>query len=162
MAGASIQVDDILIRAALAQLQGRAGDLGPAFEEIGAMLVSSVIHRFEHGIAPDGNPWPVSGRAQAEGGKTLVDSARLMQSITYQAGDGEVSVGTNVVYAAIHQFGGRIEAKSGRALTFPLPGGGWATVKAVAMPARPFLGVNDDDRQGILDILGDYLMEGLQ
>ena len=61
-------------------------------------------------------------------------------------------MGVNRIYAAIHQFGGVIRAKSG-ALKFAIPDGGFAVVKVVRMPARPYLGVNDDDRRDILDVL---------
>lgn len=47
-------------------------------------------------------------------------------------------VGTAVVYARIHEFGGRISAKSAPALVFQLPDGTWRRVQSVYIPARPY------------------------
>ena len=55
---------------------------------------------------------------------------------TYDAYQDHVEVGTNVKYAAIHQFGGR----AGRG-------------HRAEIPARPFLGVADEDWGEILDTL---------
>lgn len=49
-------------------------------------------------------------------------------------------VGTNVVYARIHEFGGVIRPKSSDGwLRFKI-GGSWVTVKSVTIPARPYVG----------------------
>ena len=48
-------------------------------------------------------------------------------------------VGTDVEYAAIHEFGGTIRGKQkGGLLRFPV-GDGFATVREVEMPKRPFM-----------------------
>lgn len=57
-------------------------------------------------------------------------------------------IGTNVVYGAIHEFGGTITAKNASGyLRFPTRDGGWASVKQVKMPARPYLRPAVMDRQ---------------
>jgi len=66
-----------------------------------------------------------------------------------------------VAVGRIVQQGGRIEAKSGGWLTFR-GAGGWARVKAVEIPARPFLGVDAGDETAIGRIVDDYLAEPLQ
>ena len=50
----------------------------------------------------------------------------------------EVTVGTNVVYAAIHEFGGTIKAKNKKALVFEIDGE-IKMVKSVIIPARPYM-----------------------
>ena len=142
MTGARIEVtvDDAEARAALARLVARAEDLTPVMDEIGGALVLSTQRRFELGAGPGGLAWKPSQRALAEGGKTLVDTARLLASLTHRAGRDRVDVGTNVVYAAIHQFGG----PAGRGLK-------------TTLPARPFLGLDDDDRREIVAIVGDAI-----
>jgi HK97 gp10 family phage protein len=50
-----------------------------------------------------------------------------------------VAVGTNLEYAAIHEFGGIIEAKNGPYLVFRTGDGEWHSVTSVQMPARPYL-----------------------
>ena len=81
-----------------------------------------------------------------DGGKILSDSGRLGDSITHIAGPNSVEVGTNVIYAGIHQTGGIIQAKAGYALAFAFPGGGFAVVEDVSIPARPYLGISTEDR----------------
>ena len=77
--------------------------------------------------------------------KPLIDTGRLMKSITYKLrGRHGVAVGTNVVYGAIHQFGG----KAGRG-------------HSVTIPARPFLVVQDEDLQEIGEILKRHIAEAL-
>ena len=138
----TVDLDDAAARRALTRLAGRAIDLEPAMDEIGAMLVASTLERFERGEDPDGQPWTPSIRALEQGGQTLVDTTRLRGSITHEAARDSVTVGTNVIYAAIHQLGG----KAGRS-------------KKVTIPERAFLGVNDDDAAETGEILTEHLAE---
>lgn len=162
MAGAvlRIELDDARAKAALAAALSRAEDLSPAWAEIGASLVTSTQLRFERGVSPDGVPWLPSLRALAEGGKTLQKSGRLMQSVTYRAGSDHVEVGTNTAYAAPNQFGAVIRAKAAPWLVFKV-GDRWSRKKEVTLPARPFLGLDDDDRAEIVDILANHLLGGV-
>lgn len=177
MTGARIELKDD--DGALATLEGyiaRARDPRGMFENIGASLVTSTQHRFERGQAPDGSPWPPSIRALATGGKTLIESARLMRSITYRAAINGLEVGTNVIYAAIHQFGGLIQQKARTAVLhfktnkktgqsrFAKPGKADRARKAqigartIHMPARPFLGLDDADDREIIQIAEDWIV----
>lgn len=162
MAGArltAIRVDDAAVDAALGELARRGADLRPAMEEIGEALVTSTRRRFETETGPDGKVWPKSLRALLEGGKTLSDSGRLGR-IIHQASDDSVMVGTDAPYAAIHQFGGTIRAKTAAGLRFTLADGSARIVTQVRMPARPFLGLDEDDGAEILFILENHLWEG--
>lgn len=107
-------------------------------DEIGRHLVLATLRRFESEREPDGKPWLRSARALAEGRRTLSATGRLRRSIAHVvAPDGHaVEVGSDVAYAAVHQFGGR----AGK-------GGG------VALPARPYLGVDARDRSAIRRIV---------
>jgi phage gpG-like protein len=78
----------------------------PLFAEIGEEVVSQTHERFERGEDPAGEPWEESARVAENGGQVLVDNAILQNSIGYQVRPGSVETGTNVVYAAIHQFSG--------------------------------------------------------
>ena len=129
---------------------------------IGEMLVSSTQQRFEDGKGPDGVKWKESARAKVEKGQTLVDTGRLRNSIGYQASEKAVIVGTNVVYGAIHQDGGKTEphvirAKHAKALAWP---GGEHPVKEVHhpgsdIPPRPYLGISAEDKAEAKEILLD-------
>lgn len=133
----------------LSEAARRMSDLTPLMDELGGAMVASTQARFEAEKAPDGTPWERSARAVHEGGQTLRDSNRLYQSITHRAGRQHVAWGTNVIYAAVHQFGATIRPKSANALAFALPGGDFAQVQKVEIPARPFLGVSRDDQAEI-------------
>jgi phage virion morphogenesis protein len=122
MPGLSIRVESVAVESMLSDLVVKMTDLTPVMREIGEILVEQTDSAFESGRSPGGKDWEPSKRAQATGGQTLIDTAILRNSITAQASADEVEVGTNVVYAAIHQLGG----KTGRA------------AKTV-LPARPFL-----------------------
>jgi HK97 gp10 family phage protein len=71
----------------------------------------------------------------------LIDSGRLRASVEAQAlDDRNVIVGVlNLVYAAIHEFGGVIQAKDGGLLRFRTKDGQWHAVKEVTIPARPYM-----------------------
>ncbi|MGH6879282.1 phage virion morphogenesis protein [Hypericibacter sp.] len=152
----TVELDDKDAQAGLQRLIALGQDLEPIMDEIGGMLETSTQMRFERGIGPDGQAWRISLRAAEEHGRTLVDSARLLNSITHAASSNSVEVGTNVIYAAVHQFGATIMAKAGGFLRF-MVGGRWARKKSVTIPARPFLGIDNQDRDGIEQILGDHV-----
>jgi phage virion morphogenesis protein len=108
--------------------------------------------RFRTEMGPDGQKWKPSLRARITGGRTLTKDGHLSGSISARHGRDYAEWGVNRIYAAIHQFGGEIHAKGG-SLRFRLANGGFATVQKVTMPARPFLGISDDDRDDILDAI---------
>jgi len=168
MARISIDVDDARARAAVRRVIGRLANPTPALDEIGSRLVASTVRRFELERAPSGAPWRKSLRAKRQGGQTLTDTARLRQSITHRVTGDAVEVGTNVAYAAIHQLGGKTRARTIRprrkkALSFVV-GGRRVTVRSVrhpgaTIPARPFLGLDDGDRDAIERIVARYIAE---
>lgn len=144
------------LQANLEKLLRGLDDTSEMMDEVGGMLVSSTLNRFENERGPDGQRWKPSARARQEGGQTLTDSARLRTSITHTYDRDSVAVGTNVIYAGIHQLGGTIRPKGDGKLKFSI-GGGFVQVDKVEIPARSFLGVDADDEAEILNIAEDYL-----
>lgn len=127
----------------------------------------STVERFKTEKGPDGKKWKQSIRAAQEGGVTLTKSAGLKNSIKSTSDDSGFAVGTNKVYASTHQLGAKnrkitIRAKTSKGLVFQIDGR-WIRKKQVTVriniPARPFLGLSDDDMQEIKGILEDYFME---
>ena len=153
----------------------RASNPTGMFENIGAMLVTSTQHRFDTGVGVDGSPWPPSLRALKTGGKTLIETARLYRSFAYQASASGLEFGTNVIYAAIQQWGGDILQHARTAVLhfktnkrtgqsrFAKPGKADRARKAeigartIHMPARPFIGIDADDERSILNIAETWL-----
>jgi phage virion morphogenesis protein len=161
MTGAAIQVDinTNAVAAALARAAEKAADLTPLMDQVGASLVASTQQRFFEQAGPDGTKWPASIRAKLTGGSTLIDTTNLEGSITHIPHRDSVEVGTNVVYAAIHQFGGTIRAKTAKGLRFKI-GNDFVVRKSVTIPARPFLGIDAADAEEITQIATDW-MDGL-
>lgn len=163
----AIEIDNRAVLDALNDLAGRVGNLRPAMAEIGERLTESTQDRFNTSTGPDGQRWAPnsqatildylagkSGSYQNKSGKLstrgagyainkkpLVDSGLLKGSIIWQHIDNGVAVGTDRFAdawdegAAVHQFG----SKNGK------------------IPARPFLGISDEDERIILEIVGEYL-----
>ncbi|MDR2188725.1 MAG: phage virion morphogenesis protein [Azonexus sp.] len=154
------------------------GGMRGVLMEIGEYLVESTKQRFATSTAPDGTHWlPNSeatylnylsgastgdqsargrhfgrdgrlnarGSARATNKKPLVDTGELRDKIAYQVAGDTLFVGTNrfanlwSAGAAVHQFGSR----NGK------------------IPARPFLGLSNDDETTILDILRRNLDDAL-
>lgn len=140
----TIRVEDEGFRDALTRLLQRSANLQPVFAEIGSSLLAATEDRFEAETGPDGQPWAAHSAAtlsrRGSSAKKLRDRNHLYQSLTYAAGRLQAAVGTNRAYARIHQLGG----KAGRG-------------RKVTIPARPYLGVNADDRRMISEILTDHL-----
>lgn len=130
-----IKADDV--QAALERLRlalPLSGDMSPAMRSMARVLKAGAQLRFRSGKGPDGNDWKKSRRALNEGGKTLNLTRRLRNSITTAYTHTSATVGTNVAYAAIHQFGGIIRAKKGPFLAIPVTPAARAAGSPTRMP----------------------------
>lgn len=84
----------------------------------------------------------------------LVDTSNLLNSISVQEGSGgktdaTVEIGTNVIYSAIHEFGGSISQTNawGRGIS-----------QTIHIPARPYLRpALDENTKSIADAIGASL-----
>lgn len=161
MPTAILSIDASPLRALAMRLAEVDADRREALQSIGSAWETTTKGRFEKGVAPDGTPWKPSLRAKQQGGQTLVDKARLRNSITSKVVDDDtVEVGTNVKYAAAHQFGVTIVPKSdGGVLRFKLPNGRYVSKKSVTLPARPFIGVNADDYLSWTELLEGFVVD---
>lgn len=122
-----IKIDDKQLQQALNRLADKTSDLRPLMQNIAGILEDSVEENFEQ----EGRPkWkelakPTIKQRRKKGywpGRILQMRGELASSITSSYDSNSAIVGTNKVYAAIHQFGG----KAGRN-------------KKVKIPARPYL-----------------------
>lgn len=127
---------------------------------LGETIKTSTRDRFRTEKAPNGKKWEPSKRAITNGGVTLVNSAVLKNSITYQSNETGFAVGTNSIYAATHQLGDKrtISANSSNGLRFKI-GDQWVTKKEVKVdiPARPFLGISAEDEDEIKSTIEDFV-----
>jgi phage virion morphogenesis protein len=160
----------------LAKLKKMEGiDKAGIMNAIAEGLRTSTMERFENEESPDGTKWKPSIRASGDltgwdrekktvirGGKTLTLTGALKTSIHAQADATGATVGTDLIYAATHQFGDErtIRAKNSKYLRFQI-GGKWVSVPSVRVkiPARPFLGISQEDEDEIRAILEEVLGE---
>ncbi|WP_345844781.1 phage virion morphogenesis protein [Shewanella algae] len=146
MAGARIEINAEGFEQAatkLAAIAAKGEKLGPLMNDIGEMLLFSHQERNAKGIAPDDTPWaPLSPATQALKPRHKTTPLRLndilLNQLAYQADDHSLELGSNMVYAAMQQFGGTTSPKS------MIPG--------KELPAREFIGLTETDRDIILDL----------
>ena len=109
--------------AALAIMDARGWDA--ARREIGEYLLGEVQDNLDGQKLVDGSAMPQSKAAIKLAGKTLIKQHHLYDSYVYQLPAGGVEIGSALVYAAIHHFGGETGRRGHR----------------FTLPARPVLGI---------------------
>ena len=129
------------LEARIRDLAEGLADTEPLMRELGAELETQTRRRIEsERTAPDGAPWPEWSDAYARtrhGGHELLQAeGNLLDSIQSLVEADLVETGSNLVYAALHQFGGE-------------PVG-------VDVEARAYLGIGPDSEAGLDAILGDW------
>lgn len=139
----SVNVEDRASEA-LRELAARGASLYDAFDEIGGSMVTATQQRFLDEEAPDGSAWArhseATALARGDGAEVLRERGDLFDSLSHKPEDDRVLVGPNRVYARIHQEGGQ----AGRGLK-------------VTIPARPYLGLNEDNIDEVRAIVTDHL-----
>ena len=159
MAGIEIRVElDDRLTATLARAAAGARDLTVPMGLIAEQLLASTRGRFKAQADPLGVPW--TPRRDADNPKPLLfDSGDLQRQVEQDHGRdfaavGVLGTGGPAVYAAVHQFGATIRPKTGKALKTP-----FGPRAAVTVPARPFLGISELDRDRIGAILTEHLAD---
>lgn len=115
MAGARFHIDlqDGQARRALSLAVRRLGDPRPLYQHIGEGLLPRWRGRFDTQRDPEGRRWQELSpryrkRKHRNQGKVLTLRGYLRGTLRWQASAGELLIGTNSKYGAIHQFGGEI------------------------------------------------------
>lgn len=149
MTGARITIDLHDVDRLQARLDRIASiGFGEVLDTIGATVESQVRRRIsDDQEAPDGTPWAdwTDPYANTRHGNHsfLIGEGDLLGSIDFNVGHNEVeigSIGSNVVYAAVHQFG------------YPERG----------ITARPYLGLSPENEEEIQKNLHDWIQELLK
>lgn len=184
----SIDIDADRVLTALDRLSKSATKMAPAMRIIAGIMEDAVAQNF----LEEGRPkWmglkPASWLARAgslnkkgevsrarfernvRDGKILRRSSILANSIQQQSDANSAIVGTNLRYAAIHQFGGRtspheIRPRHKKALAWAM---GRHPVKSVqhpgsVIPARPFLSLTPSDEDRIVGVVSNYLRSAVE
>ncbi|MGB5218562.1 MAG: phage virion morphogenesis protein [Smithella sp.] len=164
------------VRAKLEEVSSRISNMSPIMKAIGDRIAEQTKRRFESGgPAPDGRPWTKPKTPNPKRIRTLTVTGHLRDSIRYQLiGNNSVAVGTNKVYAAIHQSGGTIDKtarselfvrnrskrgdKKGKFKKGTTAGRGFTFgAHSIKIPARPFLGLSKANSDEIINIINEYL-----
>lgn len=113
--GVKIELKGANLKRILAQLAASSADLTRPMRDVGEYLLRETMERFQNEKDPDGNKWkPLAPATIAAKGNAniLSQSGRLLRSILYRPYRTGVEIGTNLEYAAIHQFGGTIKREA--------------------------------------------------
>lgn len=149
----SVEINDAQIRTAFAALTLALTDLRQPMDEIGQQMVLSTKRRMTAGLSPDGTPFaprsPVTlGRYAKEkkkvGPHPLWQTRTMQKNIFHDPGSDQVSWGSNAIQSAVMHFGA---AKGSLGPRSP-----WGDI-----PARPFLGLSEQDRTDIIEILAEWI-----
>jgi phage gpG-like protein len=164
----------------LRRVENLGEDPTPLLYIAASVLEASVLKRFDTGRGPGGVPWAQTKRqvrsaVGAHGpnkAKILVDTGDLRDSIRSEVRPGEVEVGSdglkNPVKALANQFGSHrqtVVVKHLRTINsafgIPLPQPKTFTVRPHGMrtnlPARPFIGFDEQDKQDLGEAFVDHL-----
>ncbi len=164
-----IKIDAAQVTGALGRLAKGMADASPAMRAVAGIMHDAVMENFERGGRPEWAGLLPATLAQKRklgySDKPLIrrgGGQSLHSSVTQQSDSTSAVVGTNIKYAAIHQFGGQtrphvILPKNKKALAF-----GGRVVKKVnhpgsKIPPRPFLKLTNDDEAEIVRTVSGYL-----
>lgn len=143
----------------LKRLSRAMTDLSEPMFDIGEFMVESTKQNFINGAAPDGTPWGPKSPTTIAAYKARGDrvdfrplfgpSGRLSSEIFSLPTEDSVEWGSGMIYAGTMQFGAAKSAFGKTSKGGAIPWGG--------IPARPFLGISDDDRTGIIETVEEWL-----
>lgn len=131
----------------LDSMSKRLNDMQGYWEDIGQYMVKQTVkERFDKEQSPEGKKWEKLSasrikqrlrRHKSSGSIRILQDTGRLRRVNYKASRDNVKVGSNLEYAATHQYGrGKI-------------------------PARPFLGINDKERQEIVRRASRYVYRGI-
>lgn len=165
----TVNIDDNDAKKELQRVAQAGANMRPLYLSIGEQLTNSTQERFRTSTAPDGSQWQqnaqstylalINKKDQRKDGalnqrginkvlnkQPLIGelgwNGGLADQIYYQTDEHGVSIGSPKPYAAMQQFGGTQQQ-------FPHL---WADI-----PARPYLGLSDEDNDDILAMALDHL-----
>ncbi|MEQ8340073.1 MAG: phage virion morphogenesis protein [Marinovum algicola] len=154
-------LDDADLTAGLQRLRVHLTDMTDLMQDLGELLTDSTKSRFGEGTAPDGTPWAPKSQAtidayQRREKKARVDfrplfgpTGRLSSEIFYQATSSSMEIGSALIQSAVMQFGAEKGAFGTASNGSSIP---WGTI-----PARPFIGLSDQDRANVNAEILEYL-----
>lgn len=138
-----IAIDIDSVQKALQDLGAGITNRTTLMETLAGTMANAVAQNFTDGGRPD--KWEAPKHRT---GSPLIDTGMLKNSITEMSDNDNAMVGTNIVYAAIHNFGGKIKRVTSK-----------GTKVEVEMPQREFLNLTEQDEADVLEDVQNYFKE---
>lgn len=148
----SLTLDDSVLQEVLSRWQAALDDPSDLLASIGETLLNRNQDRHRREVDPEGNPWePLKASAPAtKRSQRMLFESGDMSRFVYQVTGDAVQIGT-VDHKAIWHHGGTdpyvIRPKHKQALAFN--GGYFGRVNHPGLPARPLLGLPEEDEQAV-------------
>jgi phage gpG-like protein len=169
----TVEIKDDEITKGLGALSLIIGDLSPVMDQIGEFMVQSTRKRISSGVTPDGKKlapksattiqnYLTGGYKKGATAGPLIRTGDLVdRSLHYESGSDFMEIASSAVYSAVMHFGaakGSFGAysgtdKNGRAYSGVAP---WGDI-----PARPFFGVSQEDRENIFTLISDTVFHSV-
>lgn len=163
----TVKLDDDVVLAALRRLANGMDDLTAPMNQVGFAMVASSKDRIDKGLSPDGTPFAPRSETTLKHyaaepvvvpkGGPLKLTGEMQQGLFHEAGMNYVEIGSNAIQSAVMQMGAEQGAfgafigkdKRGRDHFHSIP---WGNI-----PARPFLGISEEDRTVIQETVETWL-----
>ena len=141
-----IKIENKEVLTRLQELANRGENLRPLMKNIAGIMATATEDNFKDEGRPD--KWvdlseTTKKQRQKIGkypGQILQVSGQLASSVSTAYDDNSAVIGSNLVYAAIHQLGGQAGKN-----------------KKTTIPARPYLKLTDDNFEEIFDEINNFL-----
>ena len=150
-------------KAATASLRGLLAGIenpAPLLAQLGEYTLRTTRARFKSQTAPDGTawaalqPWYKKEKSQNKNRVLTLRGYLRGQLVSQVVGGKSVEVGSNLIYAAVHQFGSarpqnleRLQRRHKKEFI----------ARETTIPARPYLGLSDADRNELVERTLDWL-----
>lgn len=140
-----IKIDNKEVEKALLEIAQKTSNLRPLMKNIAGIMADSTEENFKEEGRPkwkDLSEKTKTARKKSGHypGQILQVSGQLALSVTTQYDDSSAVIGSNKVYAAIHQLGGQAGKN-----------------KKTTIPARPYLSLTNVEYEEILSLVENYL-----
>lgn len=122
----------------LERIERKLREAADAKRDILKALEEEAINQVHESFDGQRDPYGAGWASTIRGGKILRDTGGLKSSLFRKRGSDSFTIGFAKMYAAVHQFGATIKAKTPRGLLFKI-GDRWARKQSVRIPARPMV-----------------------
>ncbi|MDX8354345.1 phage virion morphogenesis protein [Cognatiyoonia sp. IB215182] len=148
----TVELDAAELDRVLRQLAVGLSDMSDLMNDLGNYMLVAHQDRVQRGEQPDGQPFALRSETTIDRyiaddlpfGQPLNQSGTMRQQMAYNYGSDYVAMGSNAIQAAVMHFG----AEKGSLGS----GAPWGDI-----PARPFIGLSDQDESEMMGVSIEWL-----